>query len=179
VIESFKTVSPETEAKMRPLMSAAAELVRNSVFEATETLRQEVARLQSDQDELIHSLNGCENRIAEADSTIAALRNEITVLNAKQEATEKTLTESKMEVIAERKDKEEFRQKLEFLKFREQDWIESKAELAKIKEQMVLEVSEAKEKAAWYKGRLDELVKDPKKDDPQSVPPTTSTTSKP
>jgi DNA repair exonuclease SbcCD ATPase subunit len=153
VLASIPSTPPETEEKLRPLLSVATEAIKLSVNRATETLKSENARLQKDLDDTTLELKTFEASREEDLTTIKDLKKEIIQLQANLENYEKTLATSKEETTRAKQEADELRKELVKLQFRHEDWLEAKKEIIKAK----MEAKEAGEKAARLEGRLQEL----------------------
>ena len=159
VMESFRSIPAETEEKMRPILSAIAEFNRNNVLEGTAGLKNEMLLLQKDLDETTKELWLCERQISELNNEVEMLKAERALTEARLKASDKSLEDCKMELAASRSECQAAHMELAKLKFREEDWIEAKAELARVKDLYTTELSEAKSRAAWYEGQAEVLIK--------------------
>jgi chromosome segregation ATPase len=153
VMESFHSIPAEIEEKIRPILLAISDLNKSSVNEATIRLKSEISLLQKDLDELAKELSFCESSKAESESEVKKLSSENAALSVKLETVEKSLEETKKELSESRKEAEAARQEQVKLKFRHEDWLEAKAELA-----------EAKAKAAKLEGKLEAFENNSKKE---------------
>jgi hypothetical protein len=178
IMDSFRSVSLEYEDKMRPIISKIADFTKTSVLEATNGLKNDILNIQKDLDDTSKELSICEATKLELEADNIKLMTEVTALNAKLGAMEKSWEETKKELIFARKENESIRQEQAKLKFREEDWFEAKAELIKFKEQAALELGEAKAKAAWLQGKLEAFEKGGKKERTKSEVPSKTASTK-
>jgi chromosome segregation ATPase len=149
VLSKISTIhSSETEGRFRPIISAATEVTRSAVKEASESLIAETYRLQKDLEDATDELSEFEKNNAETEVETEFLKNEVTRLNSKLEIMDKIIDESRIETNEVRKDVENLRNELIKVKIREDDWREAKNEAAI-----------ARERAAHLEGRIEELNK--------------------
>ena len=132
-------IQPDEEAKLRPLMSAASQLIKGLSAELSGSFHKEIDQLKGHVEELTGALANCEIALEEALEANESQRKTIYELDADRKKANSLLESSNAEL-------ERVKAELIGVRIREADF-----EMAKT------EAAEARDKAARLEGRLEEI----------------------